>query len=104
MSITTRTNYLDSLAMGNNNSRIKANSRKNSTWFDSTYEHVQRVYLQFLLMTTLYVMEPWERALIISIFLGIIALITYSAIVYIPFHIHYLLQSTIPSISTVLIR
>ncbi|CAF3314434.1 unnamed protein product [Rotaria socialis] len=79
MSIATRTNYLDSLTMGNNNSRIKANSRKNTTWFDSTYEHIQRVYLQFLLMTTLYVMEPWERVLIISIFLCIIALIYYDS-------------------------
>lgn len=54
-------------------------------------------------MTTLYVMEPWERILVISVFLCIISLVTYSALVYIPFHIHYILQSAIPRISSILV-
>lgn len=60
--------------------------------------------MQFLLVTTLYVMEPWERILILSIFVFLISLVTYSAFVYIPFHLHYILQSTIPKLSAVLMR
>ncbi|CAF0947852.1 unnamed protein product [Rotaria sordida] len=101
MSFTTRTSYLDSLTTNNNDLTIKTNLRQKKSWYKSLYEDSQRLYMQFLLMTTLYVMEPWERVLIMGIFLCIISLVTYSALVYIPFHIHYLLQSTMPSISTV---
>ncbi len=58
--------------------------------------------MQFLLVTTLYVMEPWERILLISVFIFAISLVTYSALVYIPFHLRHILQSTIPSLSAVL--
>ncbi|CAF4607528.1 unnamed protein product, partial [Rotaria sp. Silwood2] len=55
--------------------------------------------MQFLLTTTLYVMEPWERILVIIIIILLISLVTYSAFIYIPFHVHNILESTIPIIT-----
>jgi hypothetical protein len=57
--------------------------------------------MQFLLLTALYVMEPWEQLFILTIFLLIVSLVTYSAFVYIPFHVHHILQSTMPSLTDV---
>jgi len=104
MNVTTRSSYLDSMTMANNDFMIKEKQQEKLPWYYELYQSIQYLYMQFLLMTTLYVMEPWERILMISIFIFVISLITYSALVYIPFHIHHVLQSTIPSISAVLIR
>jgi hypothetical protein len=60
--------------------------------------------MQFLLVTTLYVMEPWERLLMITIFLLVISLVSYSALVYIPFHVHHILQSAMPSLTDVFMQ
>ena len=58
--------------------------------------------MQFLLTTALYCMEPWERMLVMSVALCIIALVAYTAIIYIPLHIHRVLQLTIPKLLSTL--
>ncbi|UJR09113.1 hypothetical protein I4U23_013360 [Adineta vaga] len=95
-----RTSYLDSL-MANNDHLSNKTERQ---WHHSLVETVERLYMQFLLVTTLYVMEPWERCLMISIFLLVISLVTYSAIVFIPFHVHNILQSAMPSLTDVFVQ
>jgi len=102
MHFTTRTSpYLDSLVTGHDDLKMKKSS---SSWYDTMRQALERYYMRFLLTTTLYVMEPWERFLVIILFLLVISLVSYSALVYIPYHLHYVLQSTLPSLSTVLIR
>ena len=49
--------------------------------------------MQFLLVTTLYVMEPWERMLMMSIFVLVLSLFSYSAFVFIPYHVHNIIQT-----------
>ncbi|CAF2766665.1 unnamed protein product [Rotaria sp. Silwood2] len=72
-----------------------------SAWYYPLSELIQHYYMQFLLTTTLYVMEPWERILVIMIIILLISLVTYSAFIYIPFHVHNILESTIPIITDV---
>ncbi|CAF0951179.1 unnamed protein product [Adineta ricciae] len=102
MNVTRRTSYLNTLSKTDDESMMKP-TRK-SSWFNCLYQTFQHLYMQFLLVTTLYVMEPWERILMMSIFFCAISLVTYSAFVYVPFHIHNIIHSTIPNLSTVLIR
>ncbi|CAF0951343.1 unnamed protein product [Adineta ricciae] len=102
MNVTRRTPYLNTSSKNDDESMMK--QTRKSSWFNCLYQTLQHLYMQFLLVTTLYVMEPWERILMISIFFCVISLVTYSAFVYIPFHIHNILHLTIPNLSTVLIR
>ncbi|UJR37101.1 hypothetical protein I4U23_029805 [Adineta vaga] len=102
MEATRRFPHLHVFSINNNNFMIKQENNR-SSWYESLYQPFQYFYLQFLLMTTIYVMEPWERVLMMSIFFCIISLITYSALIYIPFHIHNILYSIMPSLSTALI-
>ncbi|CAF1171393.1 unnamed protein product [Adineta steineri] len=82
----------------------KIKQEQKCRWYQSFFQTIEHFYMQFLLVTTLYVMEPWERLLMITIFLLIISLFTYSAIVYIPFHVHNILQSTMPSIKDIILH
>jgi hypothetical protein len=60
--------------------------------------------MQFLLVTTMYVMEPWERFLMISIFLVIASFVTYSLFIFVPFHFHNIMQAVMPKITDVLLN
>lgn len=77
---------------------MKSKEEENSPWYHVLLNKIEFIYMQFLLITTLYVMEPWERCLMIGILLLVISLVTYSALVYIPFHVHHIFQSTMPSL------
>ncbi|CAF1345703.1 unnamed protein product [Adineta ricciae] len=55
-------------------------------------------------VTTLYVMEPWERYLVLTIAFLVITLVTYSAIVFIPFHVGNIIRSTVPSLTDILLQ
>ncbi|CAF1176535.1 unnamed protein product [Rotaria sordida] len=79
----------------------KTKQQRQSAWYYPLLEVIQSYYMQFLLASTLYVMEPWERILVLSIFFLIISLVTYSAFIYIPFHIHNILQATTPIITDI---
>lgn len=79
----------------------KFKRKKSVCWYASIKETIDYIYMQFLLTTTLYVMEPWERILMITIFILILSLITYSAFVFIPYHVHKIAQTTIPLINSV---
>ncbi|CAF1294454.1 unnamed protein product [Rotaria magnacalcarata] len=97
--MTTRTSYLDSMTSSNGDiwktNKKQQQQQQQSDWYYKLEEALQHFYMQFLLTTTLYVMEPWERVLVISIFLLIILLFTYSAFIFIPFHVHNILKSVI---------
>lgn len=77
---------------------------KRSTRYDRFKEEINAYYMQFLLMTTLYELEPWERLLLSAIFLLIISFVTYSVVIFLPFHIYRFLNATIQNLTAVLIR
>jgi hypothetical protein len=60
--------------------------------------------MQFLLVTTMYVMEPWERLLMISIFLVVASFVTYSLLIFVPIHFHNIMQAVMPNITEVLLN
>ncbi|CAF1099538.1 unnamed protein product [Adineta ricciae] len=84
----------------NSNSKMTKHERQ---WYQSFTEAIERMYMRFLLVTTLYVMEPWERYLVLTIAFLVITLVTYSAIVFIPFHVANIIRSTVPILTDVLL-
>ncbi|CAF3422407.1 unnamed protein product [Rotaria socialis] len=82
----------------------KQQQQQRSVWYYQLEEAFQHFYMQFLLTTTLYVMEPWERVLVISMLLLIISLFTYSAFIFIPFHVHNILKSAMSTALNVYIH
>ncbi|XP_061414802.1 serine palmitoyltransferase small subunit A [Lethenteron reissneri] len=59
-----------------------------------TWERLSRVYQQYLLVTALYMLEPWERTAFNSFLLAVLGMAVYTAYVFMPQHIsaalHYL--------------
>ena len=123
MNLTTRTPFCDSLDLVNHHpavislrpdrrwstlrfscAQMSRKQRPTSSWYQTLSRTINHFYMQFLLLTTLYVMEPWERCLAMSIFFLLISLATYSALVYIPFHFQQILQATMPIMTDVLMR
>jgi len=45
---------------------------------------LEYMYLQYLLMTAIYMLEPWEQKLINSILVGLTAMIIYTGFIFIP--------------------
>merc|ERR1712135_49154 len=45
---------------------------------------IEYYYLQYLLMTAIYMLEPWERKLINSILTGLVAMAVYTGYLFIP--------------------
>jgi len=63
----------------------------NMAWLKSLNEAYGRflnvleyMYLQYLLMTAIYMLEPWEQKLINSILIGLLAMIFYTGFIFLP--------------------
>lgn len=56
------------------------------------FKFIHWLYLQYLLNTALYMLEPWERALFSALLIGILSTAIYSAFVFLPHHVRSLMQ------------
>jgi len=45
---------------------------------------LEYLYLQYLLMTAIYMLEPWEQKLINSVLIGLVAMIVYTGFIFFP--------------------
>ncbi|CAL8349369.1 unnamed protein product [Arctogadus glacialis] len=50
------------------------------------------LYYQYLLVTAVYVLEPWERALFTSVLLSAAAMVGYTSYVFLPVHLRLVLH------------
>jgi len=57
------------------------------------FKFLHWIYLQYLLNTALYMLEPWERLLFSTLLFAILSTAIYSALVFFPHHIRSLLQT-----------
>uniref|UniRef100_A0A8C5B7V2 Uncharacterized protein n=1 Tax=Gadus morhua TaxID=8049 RepID=A0A8C5B7V2_GADMO len=53
------------------------------TWM-ALQTHLAWLYYQYLLVTGVYVLEPWERALFTSVLLSAAAMVGYTSYVFLP--------------------
>lgn len=51
------------------------------------FKYLHWLYLQYLLNTALYMLEPWERLLFSALLLAILSTALYSALVFLPHHL-----------------
>uniref|UniRef100_A0A8C4Q9I9 Serine palmitoyltransferase small subunit B n=1 Tax=Eptatretus burgeri TaxID=7764 RepID=A0A8C4Q9I9_EPTBU len=52
-----------------------------------TQEIICHYYLQYLLLTALYMLEPWERMAFTTVLVAVLAMGVYTAYVFLPLHI-----------------
>ncbi|XP_007886803.1 serine palmitoyltransferase small subunit B [Callorhinchus milii] len=55
-------------------------------------ETLSWLYYQYLLITCSYVLEPWEQTIFNSFLFTIVAMVLYTAYVFIPIHIRLALE------------
>ncbi len=56
------------------------------------FTFIHWLYLQYLLNTALYMLEPWERALFSTLLVAILSTTVYSALVFLPHHVRSMVQ------------
>ena len=56
------------------------------------FKFIHWIYLQYLLNTALYMLEPWERVLFSTLLVAIISTAVYSALVFLPHHVRSMMQ------------
>ncbi|CAF0892541.1 unnamed protein product [Rotaria sordida] len=57
------------------------------------FKFIHWLYLQYLLNTALYMLEPWERVLFTTLLFAIISTAVYSALVFLPVHVRSMIQT-----------
>uniref|UniRef100_A0A4W5QM98 Serine palmitoyltransferase small subunit B n=1 Tax=Hucho hucho TaxID=62062 RepID=A0A4W5QM98_9TELE len=50
-------------------------------------EYLGWLYYQYLLITGIYALEPWEQSILNSVFFSSMAMVIYTAYVFVPVHI-----------------
>ncbi|AWO98922.1 putative serine palmitoyltransferase small subunit B-like [Scophthalmus maximus] len=55
--------------------------------FKNLREYLAWLYYQYLLITGIYVLEPWEKSLFNSILFSAIAMVIYTSYVFVPIHV-----------------
>ncbi|XP_067322130.1 serine palmitoyltransferase small subunit B [Anolis sagrei] len=50
-------------------------------------DYIYWLYFQYLLVTCSYVLEPWEQSMFHTITITVVAMVVYTAYVFIPIHI-----------------
>ncbi|XP_061829228.1 serine palmitoyltransferase small subunit B-like [Nerophis lumbriciformis] len=50
-------------------------------------EYLARLYYQYLLITAIYVLEPWEQSIFNSVLLSAVAMVIYTSYVFVPIHL-----------------
>ncbi|XP_030415165.1 serine palmitoyltransferase small subunit A [Gopherus evgoodei] len=58
----------------------------------SAWGRVSWLYYQYLLVTALYMLEPWERTIFNSMLVSIVGMALYTGYVFIPQHIMAILH------------
>lgn len=57
------------------------------------FKFIHWLYMQYLLNTALYMLEPWERLLFSTVLVGIVSTAIYSALVFLPHHVRSMVDS-----------
>ncbi|KAG7270269.1 hypothetical protein CRUP_037493 [Coryphaenoides rupestris] len=54
--------------------------------FKTLTEYLAWLYFQYLLITGIYVLEPWEKSIFNSVLLFVVAMVVYTSYVFVPIH------------------
>lgn len=60
--------------------------------FKNFREYLAWLYYQYLLITGIYVLEPWEKSIFNSILFSAIAMVVYTSYVFVPIHVRLALE------------
>ncbi|XP_038606202.1 serine palmitoyltransferase small subunit B [Tachyglossus aculeatus] len=60
--------------------------------FKQVKDYFSWLYYQYLIITCCSVLEPWEQSMFNTIFFTIVAMVIYTAYVFIPIHIRLALE------------
>ncbi|CAL8353534.1 unnamed protein product [Lota lota] len=60
--------------------------------FRTPTENLAWLYFQYLLVTGLYVLEPWEKSIFNSVLLSVAAMAGYTSYVFVPVHLRLALR------------
>ncbi|XP_036974003.1 serine palmitoyltransferase small subunit B isoform X1 [Acanthopagrus latus] len=60
--------------------------------FKNLLEYLAWLYYQYLLITGIYVLEPWEKSIFNSILFSAIAMVIYTSYVFVPIHVRLALE------------
>nr|ACO08276.1 C14orf147 homolog [Oncorhynchus mykiss] len=60
--------------------------------FEDVWKKISWLYYQYILVTALYTLEPWERAIFNSILISVAGMAVYTGYVFMPQHIMAILQ------------
>lgn len=60
--------------------------------FKSLREYLCWLYYQYLLITGIYVLEPWEKSIFNSVLFSAIAMVIYTSYIFVPIHLRLALE------------
>ncbi|XP_068578207.1 serine palmitoyltransferase small subunit B [Cebidichthys violaceus] len=60
--------------------------------FKNFREYLAWLYYQYLLITGIYVLEPWEKSIFNSILFSAIGMVVYTSYVFVPIHVRLALE------------
>lgn len=55
-------------------------------------EYVSWLYYQYLLITGIYVLEPWEKSIFNTVLFTMVAMVIYTSYVFVPIHVQLALE------------
>ncbi|XP_057207727.1 serine palmitoyltransferase small subunit B-like [Triplophysa rosa] len=55
-------------------------------------EYVSWLYYQYLLITGIYVLEPWEKSIFNAVLFTMVAMVVYTSYVFVPIHMRLALE------------
>ncbi|XP_027503261.1 serine palmitoyltransferase small subunit B isoform X1 [Chiroxiphia lanceolata] len=55
-------------------------------------DYIYWLYYQYLLVTCSYVLEPWEQSMFHTITVTVVAMVVYTAYVFVPIHVRLALE------------
>ncbi|TRY89071.1 hypothetical protein DNTS_009796 [Danionella cerebrum] len=58
----------------------------------SVRDYVSWIYYQYLLITGIYVLEPWEKSIFNSILFTMLAMVFYTSYIFVPIHVRLALE------------
>uniref|UniRef100_A0A8C2GET8 Serine palmitoyltransferase small subunit B n=1 Tax=Cyprinus carpio TaxID=7962 RepID=A0A8C2GET8_CYPCA len=63
-------------------------------------EYVGWLYYQYLLITGIYVLEPWEQSIFNTLLFTMVAMVIYTSYVFVPIHVRLALEFCMISLIT----
>ncbi|XP_061537739.1 serine palmitoyltransferase small subunit B [Phycodurus eques] len=60
--------------------------------FKNLREYLAWLYYQYLLITGIYVLEPWEKSIFNSVLFSAVAMAIYTSYVFVPIHVRLALE------------